>query len=164
MTETPNVRQLPGDPEQFAREFIVFIRDTPISLFGVPSKFFSDAGHILTRAIIRQLALSGPLGLQRVVLSARDGLQSADEVLREIIREHHIEGRAMPPYLQAYAADLVAGWTPMRRAGPRRQDRIFRDIGVVVVISEIVHRFRIRPTRNKWSATSSACSIVHRAW
>jgi hypothetical protein len=125
--------------------------------------FQRDAGHVVLRGFMKEFALSHPFHMSTLKDYARRGWEDARLVLDELLAEHAGRGQ-LPPQLADYVIDRVHPSLPRPR-GPQKATHIVRDIVLVGTVSEVAHRFGLKPTRNKLSrgnpsVRASACSIV----
>jgi len=147
----------------FARAELEWARNTPIDMGGLDVRFFeADDARRFVRQIVKQYALNRPGNMMKIADFARAGWDIADEALRDLILDFVQRGEPLPTYLAAYNMEVVRGGF-RRRSGPKKADRLFRDIALMMVVENVGRRFGLRPTRNRASKRPSACSIVAQA-
>ena len=127
--------------------------------FGV---FDREVGTALVRDCFRTLAETSTHGLRQVIAYARAGVDDADAVLRELATDIvNRPGEQVPTFLQVYLIDAHVMPVGPKPRGPKRKNQFLRDIGIAVMVVELVERFGLKATR-LYGATKrqSACAIV----
>jgi hypothetical protein len=130
----------------------------------------SASGHVFAEAMLRQCALMHPDNMLQFIAWARAGDATAEKMLlglaNELMNVGQLEGRHRA--LAVYIMERNAGQQHQRRlSGRRRADYLTRDICIVGAVGDLVHRFGLRPMRNRESRSptqrQSACAIVAQA-
>jgi hypothetical protein len=151
---------------QFAREWIVRFRDGT-NPWSNDSALTADAGRAVTRHLMRQSALLHPINRLQLIAMARAGDTDARDVLRTVMIEIQSRGEPMPTELVNYNMELLHGGLH-QPPGPKRKDKLLRDLCIAMTVAAVHDRFGLSPTRNtasrgRPSARPSACSVVAEA-
>ncbi len=131
------------------------------------SPLTAEAGRATMRHLYRQAALLHPITRMNVIVAARNGDTAARDVLNTLIIEMKSDRRALPTELENYTMEVLAGGLH-QPPGPRRKDKLLRDLVIALVVAAVCDRYQLAPTRNTASrgrpaARRSACSIVAEA-
>jgi hypothetical protein len=145
----------------FARAELAWYREHKIPILGIDVGVFdAEEGGRFERHAIKLYALGHPTHMMFIVSCAKAGWDAADKALRELIIEYEDRGEPKPTYLSAYAMGVIAQGLRAGGPGPKRSKFLFRDIAITVLVWKVAERFRLRPTRSRYSARISACSVV----
>jgi hypothetical protein len=114
----------------------------------------------LTLAMLRRYASIHPLNMAEVAHWARNGLDEADQVLREIAAEHVDRGEALPRLLEGYVVELLHPGIG-RRPGRDLSKSFPQDVCIAMLVLLLTELLPLRPTRyGRSSANPSACSLI----
>jgi hypothetical protein len=148
----------------FARAEFARVRDgnTP---WSESSELTKEAGRAAWRHVLTCAARYHPISRMEVITRARLGDPDARDVLRTLIIEARSGGGQLPRELEGYEMELLAGGPLPLLSGPKRKDKILRDLRIALTVAAVCDRYGLRPTRNpesrgRPSARRSACSIV----
>jgi hypothetical protein len=94
-----------------------------------------------------------------VIKLARHGDDDAKAVLREAILELKSSGAALPVELEAYNMEVLHGAMGHAVSGPKRKDRLLRDVYICMTVAAVCDRFGLEPT-GRARHRRSACDIV----
>ena len=108
------------------------------------------------------LKLSDATTMLTVVDLAYAGIEHARLALNELVNEYLNRGEALPSFLADYTARTMSNRTPPPRLrGKSKLVNYLADIATTVLISELIQRFDLHPTRGQLAKRRhSACSIV----
>src|SRR5262249_24982040 len=130
-------------------------------LFNVGYKtFHPEAGRAFLRKMMKQAAVLKEAVMLELMDFARAGWDDADIALRELILEYTNRGEALPALLATYNAEIITGRARPARLPARQPAAYFiQDIFIVMLITELVAQFNLKPTRFG-VRRASASSIV----
>ena len=149
----------------FARDFVVRLAGP--GPWGHASPFGAEESRALTRNLLR-LNCESALGRMQLIAMARAGEKDARALLHTLMIEMISQRGQLTRELDEYNMGLLRdGLRPPPR-GPKRKDRITRDVCIAMTVAAVVDRYGLRPTRNtasrgRPSARRSACSIAAEA-
>jgi hypothetical protein len=143
----------------YARDFIAMWKCEDLLGLGVPA-LDPQAGHIFVRRHLKALASSHPLNMMSVVDYARAGWDEADAALRELAVEVIDRGERMPTALGAYVMGLIRPGGPR---GPKKATKAMQDVFLAILLSILVERFGLNPTRNSATQMPCACDVAAQA-
>jgi hypothetical protein len=113
------------------------------------------------KAMMREFALAHPFAADEIVYLAENGSKDAHMALREIIAERTDRREDLGVVFGAYSIRIA---NPMpRQHGPARACNFVRDCTITLLMTELLDRFRLRPTRNTTGGRASASSIAAQA-
>jgi hypothetical protein len=123
----------------------------------------ADAGRAFWRHMLWQ-GVRHPVSRLQVIAMARAGDVDADAVLRTLMIEMQSRGETLPTELAAFNMEILHGGLH-QPPGPKRKEKILRDLSIALAVAAVCDRFDLSPTRNtasrgKLSARRSACAIV----
>jgi len=150
----------------FAREWLVRAQEAG-NPWSAHSPFAPEAGRAVTRHLMRCSALLHPINRLQIIAMARASDADADAVLRQLMIEMQSRAEPLPTELAAYNMELLHGGLHPP-PGPKRKDKILRDLCIAMTVAAVVDRFGFYTTRNtasrgRPSARRSACAIVAEA-
>jgi hypothetical protein len=120
--------------------------------------FHPEAEVTYGRELMKRWALMHPFGADEIVYFAENGSKEADEALSEIIAERIDHNEPLGAVLGAYA---IRQRNPRRpRPGPGKAANFVRDLGIVVLMAELVERFNLSPNHNPASSKRPAASTI----
>jgi hypothetical protein len=119
----------------------------------------ADAGRAFWRQLLWRAARQHPVYRLQIIAVARAGDADANEVIRTLIIEMQSRGDPMPAELVAFTMEVLHGGLH-QPPGPKRKDRILRDVNVAMAIAAVVDRFGLAPYRNAASVRLLACAVV----
>jgi hypothetical protein len=119
----------------------------------------ADASRAFWRHVLWRAARQHPVYRLRVIAMARAGDADADEVIRTLIIEMQSRGDPMPAELVAFTMEVLHGGLH-QPPGPKRKDRILRDVTIAMAVAAVIDRFGFNPYRNTTSGRLSACAVV----
>jgi hypothetical protein len=123
--------------------------------------FHPDAGSVHSAIAMKTFALAHPFGADEIVYFAENGSQPAAEVLEEIIVERIDRNEPLGAVLGAYD---IRRRSPHREApGSAKTDNFVRDIGIALLVVELMDRFGLRPNLGRVSKGPSASTIAAEA-
>jgi hypothetical protein len=165
MTQLP-MTMVEDEAMAFARQEFAQFRDGT-NPWSEHSPLSGGAGRALTRYFMRQGALLHPINRLRIIAMARAGDVDAVTVLKTLIIEAQSRGEALPAELATFNMEILHGGLH-QPPGPKRKDKILRDLCIALTVAAVCDRFGLSPTRNtasrgRPSARRSACSIVAEA-
>jgi hypothetical protein len=152
-----------ADARAFAREMISRFH-SGTNPWSADSPMTAAAGRALLRHLTRQGVLLHPTNRLQIIAMARAGDTDADDVLRTLMIEIQSRGEQMPVELANYNMEILHGGLH-QPPGPKRKDKLLRDLCIAMTVAALCDRFGLNPTRNttsrgRASARPSACSIV----
>jgi hypothetical protein len=68
--------------------------------------------------------------------------------------------RSSPWYRRCNSGGIIRNEPLSGIRGPQKHGNFLRDIAICVVISKTAEKFRLKPTRSRYSTKPSGCSIV----
>jgi hypothetical protein len=149
---------------EYARRRFAFFHDNPVEIFGMADVrlFGPDVGEDTRRRGIETLKCMA-LDAQRVeaiVDYGRAGWDLAQEALRQVIMEFKHRRQEMPPALAGYDYSKDAGSVRAPISGPKPYNRLFRNIGICILVAEVGQKFGLKPYRNRAGPRLTGCSVV----
>jgi len=159
-------RMVEAEALAFAREWIERFRDGT-NPWSSDSALTADSGRAVTQHLMRQATLLHPVNRMQVIAMARAGDTEAHDVLRTLMIEMQSRSEPMPTELINYNMEVLHGGLH-QPPGPKRKDKLLRDVCIAMTVAAVCDRFGLKPTRNtasrgRPSARPSACSIVAEA-
>jgi hypothetical protein len=154
MTKLPATSDV-ADMVAFARDWLRRHSGNPWSDHPCSS---AEAGrafwqHVLWHAVYRL----------RIIAMARAGDTDADQVLRTLIIEMQSRGETLPTELTNFTMEVLHGGLH-QPPGPKRKDRILRDVTIAMAVAAVVDQFGLAPYRSSYrrpaSTQLSACAVV----
>jgi hypothetical protein len=139
----------------YARDWITSYREPP---HGV----FHRAFEATLKMAMRAWALHCAFGMDEIALFAEHGSQEAKEVLDEIFAERLERGEWPGAVLAAYDIRRKNPGRP-KKSGPSKLDNFRRDIGISLLVKELIDRFKLRARHNPASCHPSACAVAAQA-
>jgi hypothetical protein len=122
--------------------------------------FHPDAELMYGHTLMKRWA-QHPFGKDDIVYFAEHGSKEADLALREIIAEKTDKGEPLGAVLGAYNIRLV---NPRRRPpGPAKAANFVRDLGITLLMAELMERFGLSPNHNPASKRPSASTVAAKA-
>jgi hypothetical protein len=143
----------------FARDWLHGHGENPWSDYP---NYSADAGRALWRHLLWQAVRQHPVHRLRIIAMARAGDTDADQVLRTLIIEMQSRGETLPAELAAFTMEVLHGGLH-QPPGPKRKDKILRDVTIAMAVAAVIDRFGLSPYRNAASARPSACAVVAEA-
>ena len=144
----------------FARDWLARHIGNPWSDYDNNS---ADAGRALWRHLLWQAVRQHPVYRLRIIAMARGGDRDADEVLRTLIIETQSIGGTLPAELVAFNMEILHGGLH-QPPGPKRKDKVLRDVHIAMAVAAVVDRYGLAPYRNSHrrpaSTRTSACAVV----
>jgi hypothetical protein len=121
-----------------------------------------EAGRAFLRRLMKQAALGNAFAMDDLVAVADAGWDDADIALRELIAEFVNRNEPLPAVLAAYNIRALNPSRAPRARGPKPATNTLQDITIITLLTELVERFHLRPTRYQLGrrTRSSACSIA----
>jgi hypothetical protein len=125
----------------------------------------TESSRRYMQALLKRLIRQGTIEAARVIAWANDGVADADIALRQVCSEMLDQGEKPPATIAGYAAVALNKPPVARRKGGDAVDNWLRDQCVTVFVSMAVERWypHLPPSRNRFSKTPSACSVVSQA-
>ena len=141
--------------EALEREALAFSRDWIVRAFAAGALFHPGTGLV---SLMKEFALAHPLCADDVVYLAEKGSPEADRALREIIAERADRGESLGAVFGAYAIKLV---NPARgRSGPARAGNFRRDVGLIMLMADLMDRFGLAAHHNPAARRPAASTIA----
>jgi hypothetical protein len=140
MTKMP-VTLVEADALAFARDWIAWHREPN----GI---FHPDAATIYGKSLMKDYAQSHPFRADEIVYLANNGSEEADLALRELIAEYTDRGEELTAVLKAYNIRLISPLRESKKPGPAKAANFLRDLGIMLLVTELMDRFELRPHRN----------------
>ena len=125
----------------FARRLIasMAVGGTP---WSPASPFSKHASAAFVRDFLRRGAMNFATTRLDIIAMARSGEPESAHVLRELILETKSRRQELPVELEAYAMELIHGGTVgHQEAGPKRKDKMLRNLMVAFVAAAVIDRF-----------------------
>jgi hypothetical protein len=127
--------------------------------------FDLEVTQVLLRRILRAYAEAHPLNVTKVVHWAINGLDEADDVLRELIAERVEYHEPLGADLGAYNKRLIHPDGLHRRSGRSKVPFLLQDVVIAVAVLQLIERFpSLKASRflggGSKKARACACSIV----
>ena len=133
--------QLPATYRQAVEaEALAFARDWIADHRKPNGIFHPDATAICGKVLMKRWAQAHPFGADDIVYFAENGSPEADRALKELIAEHVNVHRPLPAVLAAYNIRIMND-SGQRKPGPAKTDNFLRDIGITLLVEELVKRF-----------------------
>jgi hypothetical protein len=130
----------------------------------ISDKMTASASREWLQTTLQDFLRQGLIERLKVIEAADKGDDIADAALRQVYAEMRECGQEPPANLKAYGIRAVLRGPVARTLGRYgKYDNWRRDIGLACLIYLVHYRFRLLPTRTRWSRherTPSACSIV----
>lgn len=109
--------------------------------------FHPDAERLFGKQLMKHVAQFHPLFADDIAYFAENGNKQADLALQEMIAEHEDRGEPLTAVLAAYS---IRQRNPLRKRktpGPKKADQgqFVRDIGIVLLVEELVRKFNLSP-------------------
>jgi hypothetical protein len=146
------------EPLAFARAHLVHLhRSSP---WNLPASTPAEATAMVQETLRGMLSYAQ--GRLLLVAAARVGSTDAHAVLTTVILEAKSRGTLLPTELEAYAMELVAGLAPPHLRGPKKKDKMLRDIRIALTVAALIDRFGLDPT-SRSARRRSACAVVAEA-
>jgi hypothetical protein len=160
---TPRV-VIETEARTFAREQHINKLNAGPNQWSPGSLLNPDAGQGFVRDMFRRIACLGdPRMRMWVIAAARAGDPDAIEALRWLLLEYKSRGIGLPRELDGYDMEVTAGnISPHMRSGPKKKNKIVRNICIAMTVAAVVDRFGIDPTGRSLHR-KSACEIVAEA-
>jgi hypothetical protein len=144
----------------FAKQQIAIMRDGAFFDVGFGA-FHPDAGRVLLRRIMGDVASLNGGALLQLIDFARAGWDDAHLTLTQMITEYLHRGETLPPFLATYNAEVLN-----RRVsgpvGPKPATQFVADLVICMLMAELITRFGLKPTRYS-KRRPSAASITAQA-
>lgn len=159
------VAQLPATYREFVEaEALAFARDWIADHRKPNGIFHPDATAICGKALMKRWAQAHPFGADDIVYFAKNGSPEADRALRELIAEHVNVHQTLPAVLAAYNIRIMND-SGQRKPGPAKTDNFLRDIGITLLVEELVKRYfpRLGFHQNPQSQPSTVTKIAAEA-
>jgi hypothetical protein len=118
------------------------------------------AGHLFMRQVLPPMAMFSVAGRLEVIALARDGVEEAEAVLRNLLLELRSRRMEVPVELAAHEMEIVHGGIGHGRQGEKKAKRLLRDIVIVMVVEGIRRVFGIDPTGRspRWRSGCEICA------
>jgi hypothetical protein len=161
MTKLP-IPEREAEALAFARGMIATLHrsGTP---WSAASPLAADGSAAFVRSVLRQAVASGSADVRMGIIAlARSGDADAAAVLREAIVELKSCRQELPTELENYNMEIVRGGMGHRPPGPRKKNKLLRNLYIAVTVSAVVDRFGL-PAMTRSPHQQSACSIVAEA-
>jgi hypothetical protein len=114
-------------------------------------QFGDEDGRVFFRECLKNLAGHiGPNATLDLIDRAYAGSEDAHLVLVDMINELTNRHEPLPAFLATYNAHVISGRVIFRSPpGPKKLTNLTHDVYIVMLMVELVHRFHLKPTRNK---------------
>jgi hypothetical protein len=156
------VPQLEAEALAFARQEIAHW-DASGTPWSPASPLSEEASRAFVRSQMLHAALLSTFTRMRIVLLAREGDEDARMVLRDLILEMRSRRQELPVDLENYSMEVLHGGMGHQRPGPKRKNKMLRNICIAMTVAAVVDRFPgLDPTGNS-RHRRSACAIVAEA-
>src|SRR5262249_17746151 len=120
------------------------------------------AGHAFMRRMLRAMATFSIETRMDVIAMARDGIEEAKDVLRNLLLELRSRRMEVPLELEAYEMEILHGEMGHRHRsqGEKEAKRKSRDIIIIITVEGIRKVFRINPTGRspRWRSGCDICA------
>jgi hypothetical protein len=102
--------------------------------------FHPDSEKLFGKSLMKWFVQVHPFGAVDIVYFAENGSHEAKRALDELIAEHLDKYEVVPAVLAAYEIRLKRGGGE-GKPGPAKTDNFVRDIGITLLVDELVKRF-----------------------
>lgn len=147
------------EAEQYARDWIAQRLQGDFLELALPP-LHPDAGHAFFRRMLKHYAAGNEKSMMTVLNIAYAGIDDAREALIELILEYGNAHLPAPALLQEFNRRMLTNDMPPILRGKSRAGNVLQDLAITVLIGELVERFDLTPTRNRWAHSESAIDIV----
>jgi hypothetical protein len=123
----------------------------------------AEASRAFAREQMRMAARTSTYTRMLIIAMAREGDEDAGLVLRDLILEMRARRQELPVDLENYNMEVLHGAMGHQPPGPKRKNKMLRNISIAMTIAAVVDRFPgLDPTGNS-RHRRSACAIVAEA-
>jgi hypothetical protein len=126
------------------------------------SPLSEEASRAFVRSQMRHAAQLSAYTRMQVILLAREGDEDARAVLRDLILESRARRQELPTDLENYEMELVHGGMGHQPPGPKRKNKMLRNITIAATVAAVADRYGLTPTASS-PHRQSACAIVAEA-
>jgi hypothetical protein len=149
-------RSIEAEAVDFARDWLRRHSGNPWS--DHPNRT-ADASRAFWRQLLWRAARQHPVYRLQIIAMARAGDADADEAIRTLIIEMQSRGDPMPAELVAFTMEVLHGGLH-QPPGPKRKDRILRDVNLAMAVAAVIDQYGLSPYRRAASRRTSACAVV----
>ncbi len=121
------------------------------------------ASRAFAREQMRIAASLSTYTRMRVILLARCGDEDARAVLRDLILDARTRHQPLPLDLENYELELVHGAMGHQLSGPKKKNKILRNVFICLTVAAVVDRFPDFDPTGRSRHRRSACAIVAEA-